>query len=146
MTEYQRAARMSVLQWFENLETCRWDYVIHETFLCMLNRWKFFRWWYCNTWCYGVGYKSLTGTIKKGQLCKVICIIKYLYNSPAILIYGVFDTAQKNGLSDICAKRHLSKRHLCEVTFEWTTFAWSGPEREREKKKMALLATYLDLT
>ncbi len=34
---------------------------------------------------------------------------------------------------------------LCEATFTQTTFAQSGPERERERK-MALLATYPDLT
>jgi len=72
MTKYQWAVRMSAQLWFDNLETCCWDYIIHEMFLYMLKRWKHLReltwWWDCNTWYYGVGYKSLTGTIKKGSV------------------------------------------------------------------------------
>jgi hypothetical protein len=29
-------------------------------------------------WCYGIGYKSLTGTMKRGQLYDVIQLIKYM--------------------------------------------------------------------
>jgi hypothetical protein len=77
MMEYQQAARMPALQWFDNLETCCWDYVIHEMLLSMLKKWKCLRWltcgWDCKTWCYDVGHKSFTGSINKGHLYDVIC-------------------------------------------------------------------------
>ncbi len=82
MTEYQRAARMPTLQRFNNLETCCWDYVIHETVLCMLKKWKHLKWltWWrdCNTWCYDVGHKILTETMNKGPLYDAIREVKHL--------------------------------------------------------------------
>jgi hypothetical protein len=33
-------------------------------------------------WCYGVGYKSLTGIMRRDQLYGVICLIKFLYKLP----------------------------------------------------------------
>ncbi len=68
-------------------------------------------WWDCNTWCYGVGYKSLTGTMKRGELYDVINWIKNLTN--ALRPYTFIKTQMKNIL-------HLTKyQRKCGKKSSW---------------------------
>jgi len=82
MTEYQQAARMSALQpWELLLRWCHaWNIFVYvekeKTFerTNLVMGLQHTLWW-----CYGVRYKSLTGTMKRGQFYNVIHLIKFLY-------------------------------------------------------------------